>query len=142
MEIFYSSEFWYFFIPVILSIVIYFLSKNTNTERNHLLILFKANQRLSKKIQEELEKFIEEFNASNAIAFPERNITYGTWLELMSEEYKSNLSDELYDSVRKMKISKPALLSMTDSLNKQNEALRLLEIDMNLVTKKAREGRV
>lgn len=140
MDIFYTKEFWYFFIPVILSVVIYFLSKNTNAERNHLLILFKANQRLSKKIQEELEKFIEEFNASNAIAFPERNITYGTWLELMSEEYKSYLSDERYDSVRKMKVSKPALLSMIDSLNKQNEALRLLEIDMNLVTKKAKEA--
>lgn len=34
------------------------------------------------------------------------------------------------------------LLSMIDSLNKQKEALRLLEIDMNLVTKKVKEGRL
>ncbi|AEW86133.1 hypothetical protein FCOL_06560 [Flavobacterium columnare ATCC 49512] len=60
----------------------------------------------------------------------------------MSEEYKKNLSDELYEFTKKEKIPKPTLLSMTDSLNRQNEALRLIEIDMDLIIKKAKEGRV
>lgn len=139
MEILGTKEFWYFFIPVISGFVIYFLSENKKAEKKHLLILFKSNQMISKRIHEKLGKFIEEFNASTAIAFPERNLTYGTCLEMISEEYKLCLSDELYESVKKGKISKPTLLSMTDSLNKQNEALRLLEIDMNIVIKKVRE---
>ncbi|AMA49200.1 hypothetical protein [Flavobacterium covae] len=141
MEIFKTAEFWYFFIPVIISFVIYFLDKSVKDEKKHLLILFKSNQTISKNIQEKLRGFIVEFSASNAIAFPEKNLTYGTWLEMMSEEYKKNLSDELYEFAKKGKIPKPTLLSMTDSLNRQNEALRLMEIDMDLIIKKAKEGR-
>lgn len=81
MEILKTKEFWYFFIPVLSGFVIYFLGKNKKAEREHLLILFRANQKLSKTIQEELAAFIEEFDASNAIAFPERNITYGECLD-------------------------------------------------------------
>ena len=142
MGILQTREFWYFFIPVAITLIIYFVDKNIKAERKHLLVLFKSNQSLSKKIQEKLREFIAEFDASSAIAFPERNVTYGTWLEMMSEEYKANLSEELYEVAKKGKIPKPTLLSMIDSLNKQNEALRLMEIDMNLVIKKAREGRV
>ncbi|MFK7032589.1 hypothetical protein [Flavobacterium oreochromis] len=142
MEIFKTAEFWYFLIPVIIGFVIYFLDKSLKDERKHLLILFKSNQTISKNIQEKLRGFILEFDTSKAIAFPERNITYNNWLEMMAEEYNRNLSDELYESVKKGKISKPILLSMTDSLNRQNEALRLMEIDMDLIIKKAREGRI
>ncbi|ANO48660.1 hypothetical protein V8245_09665 [Flavobacterium columnare] len=142
MEIFKTAEFWYFLIPVIIGFVIYLLDKSVKEEKKHLLILFKSNQTISKNIQEKLRGFIVEFSASNAIAFPEKNVTYGTWLEMMSEEYKKNLSDELYEFTKKEKIPKPTLLSMTDSLNRQNEALRLIEIDMDLIIKKAKEGRV
>jgi len=139
MEILKTKEFWYFLIPVLSGFVIYFLGKNKKAERKHLLILFRANQKLSKKIQEELAVFIEEFDASNAIAFPERNITYGECLDTMSEEYKLNLSDEQFGIIRRRKLSKPTLLSLTASLEKQNEALRLLEIDMKMVIKKVRK---
>jgi hypothetical protein len=142
MEIIKTKEFWYFLIPVLLTLIIYFVDKSLKAERKHLLILFKSNQTLSKRIQGKLRDFIEEFDAANAIAFPERNVTYGTCLELMSEEYKSNLSEESYEFLKNGKIPKPTLLSMSDSLNKQNEALRLIDIDINLVIKKARDGRI
>lgn len=142
MEIITTKEFWYFLIPVLLTLIIYFVDKSLKAERKHLLILFKSNQTLSKRIQGKLRDFIEEFDAANAIAFPERNVTYGTCLELMSEEYKSNLSEESYEFLKNGKIPKPTLLSMSDSLNKQNEALRLIDIDINLVIKKARDGRI
>lgn len=139
MEILQTNEFWYFFIPLIAGFVIYYMGQNTKDERAHLLNLFKANQRISKDIQNKLKQFINDFNASEAIAFPERNLTYGTYLEMMSEEYEKNLSDELYEFTRTKKLTKPTLLTMIDSLNKQNEALRLMEIDINLVIKKANE---
>ncbi|QYS90665.1 hypothetical protein JJC04_11735 [Flavobacterium covae] len=88
MEIFKTAEFWYFLIPVIIGFVIYLLDKSVKEKKKHLLILFKSNQTISKNIQEKLRGFIVEFSASNAIAFPEKNVTYGTWLEMMSEEYK------------------------------------------------------
>lgn len=142
MEIIQTKEFWYFFIPIIVGFIMYYMGKSSKDEKAHLLILLKSNQTISKSIQEKIRQFINDFNASNAIAFPERNLTYGTYLEMMSEEYSKNLSDEKYEFVRYGKITKPTLLSMIESLNKQNEALRLMEIDIDLVIKKANQGKL
>jgi len=142
MEILQTPEFWYFLIPVIIGFVLYFMDKSMKADRKHLLILFKSNQTLSKNIQAKLRGFINEFDASKAIAFPERNLSYGTWLEMMEEEYNANLTDELYNFAKNGKMPKPTLLSMIDSLNRQNEALRLIDVDVNLIIKKTREGRV
>src|SRR5690606_8011031 len=142
MEILQTPEFWYFLTPVIIGFVLYFMDKSMKADRKHLLILFKSNQTLSKNIQAKLRGFINEFDASKAIAFPERNLSYGTWLEMMEEEYNANLTDELYNFAKNGKMPKPTLLSMIDSLNRQNEALRLIDVDVNLIIKKTREGRV
>lgn len=142
MEILKSKEFWYFFIPFVTGILIYYMGQSIRVERKHLLVLFKANQTLSKRIQEKLKLFIDTYGATNVIALPERNVTYGTWYELMVSEYDTYLSDVQYQQVKSTKISKPTLLSMTDSLNKQNEALRIIELDLNLVIKKVSEGRI
>ncbi len=139
MRILMTKEFWFFFIPVLSAFVIYFLGKNKKAERKHLLVLFKANQKLSKKIQKELNEFIIEFDASYSIAFPDNKLTYGECLEMISEEYSLNLSDEQFELVKHGKITKPTLLSLTNSLEKQNEALRFLEINMKMVIKKARK---
>jgi hypothetical protein len=146
MEIFKTTDFWYFLITLVVGTIvtfwIYFLGKSLKDDKKHLLILFKANQKISTEIQVNLKNFINEFNADNAIAFPERNLTYGIWLETMIAEYNSNLSDELYEFIKSQKLTKPNIQSMTESLNKQNENLRLLDIDMKLVINRARDKAV
>ena len=100
MEILQTKEFWYFLIPLLAGFVIYYMSKSSKDERTHLLILFKSNQTISKSIQEKLRQFINDFNASNTIAFPERNLTYSTYLDMMIEEYNANLSDNQYEFIK------------------------------------------
>lgn len=137
-----TKEFWYFFIPLVATIVFYYLNKSLKDEKKHLILIFKGNQTISLRIQDKLKGFISEFNAENAIAFPERNVTYGTFLEMTQKEYQSNLSDKRLENMQTTKLPKPTLLAMIDSLNKQNEALRLMEMDMDVVIQKAREGRI
>lgn len=134
-----TKEFWYFFIPTISAFVIYYLSVNTKNEKKYLLSLFKSNQKLSLKIQENLKNFIDEYNAYGAIAFPERNLSYGHYLEQMQANHTQNLSDEGYKllSENQKVLTKPMLASSIDSFNKQNESLRLMDIDIQLVIKKA-----
>ena len=42
-----TASFWYFFIPLVLTIVLYLHSKSLKSEKKHLYFLFKANQKLS-----------------------------------------------------------------------------------------------
>lgn len=55
----------------------------------------------------------------------------------MIAELNNNLSDELYEFIKSQKLTKSNIQSMTESLNKQNKNLRLLDIDMKLVIKRA-----
>lgn len=137
MSIFEKPEFWYTVTSVTVAFIIYFLSQNKKSGKKLILKLFLANQKLSLSIQKNLEGFIEKHDAFNAIAFPERNITYGHMLEQMKAEFEVNLSEPLYDKLKKTKFSKPEIDSAIDSLNKQNEALRLVDIDMRLIIRKA-----
>lgn len=136
-----TKEFWYFFIPTASGFVIYFLSVNTRNEKKYLQILFKSNQKLSLKIQADLTRFIEEYDAYDAIAFPEKNLSYGHYLEQMQASYAENLSEDCYKVLveNKKLLTKPMLTSYVDSLNKQNESLRLIDIDMQMVIRKAEQ---
>ena len=137
MNILHKPEFWYTTASIFAAFIIFFLSQNLRSGKKLILRLFKANQVISLNIQEKLDDFIKKHDAYDAIAFPEKNITYGHFLEQMKEEFDVNLSDQLYHTLKKRKFSKPEIESTIDSLNKQNEALRMMDIDMKLVIRKA-----
>jgi hypothetical protein len=136
MTIFLKPEFWYTTISIIAAFVIFYLSLGLKSGKKFLIRLFKANQTLSLSIQKNLSEFIDKNNAYNSIAFPERNITYGHFLEQMKTEFNMNLSESLFTKLKKSKLSKVELTSLIDSFNKQNEALRLIDVDLKLIIRK------
>lgn len=137
MNIFCKSDFWYAIAAIATAFIIYFLNKNTRGNKKYILKLFKANQILSLNTQNLIEEFIHKFNAYDAIAFPEKQLNYGHYLEQMKAEFENNLSDKVYNKLKKTKFTKPLIDSTIDSLNKQNESLRLIEIDIKIVIKQA-----
>lgn len=142
MTIFCKPEFWYTFATIIAAFVIYYLSLDLKSGKRYLLRLFKANQSLSLLIQKSLSEFIDSYNTFDSIAFPERNITFGHFLEQMKSEFAANLSEKLFFELKKRKYSKPELTSFIDSLNKQNEALRLVDIDLKLIIRKVESEQI
>jgi hypothetical protein len=137
MTIFCKPEFWYTFASILTAFIIFYLSLGLKSEKKYLLRLFRANQTLSLSIQKNLSEFIDKHNSFDSIAFPERNITYGHFLEQMKSEFAENLSEKLFSELKKRKFSKPELTSSIDSLNKQNESLRMVDVDLKLVIRKA-----
>lgn len=136
MSILQKPEFWYMVIPIAAAFIIYYLTLNKRSSKRLILRLFKENQKISQRIQQNLSDFIHKHNAYNSIAFPEKNITYGHFFEQMKVEYDSNLTDSLFQLIKKKGFSKPEIDITLESLNKQNEALRLMDIDMKLVIRK------
>jgi predicted choloylglycine hydrolase len=59
---------------------------------------------------------------ANSIAFPERNITYGHFLEQMKSEFNMNLSESLFSELKKNKLSKSEFFdNITLLMEKSNE---------------------
>jgi hypothetical protein len=138
MKIISTPEFWYFLIGLIACFVIYYMGKSVKDEKNHLLTLFKVNQKLSKELQTDPKTLISDFDADNKIAFHDGNVTYGEYLEMVITEYNNNLCDEKYELIRKQKLTKPNIESMIASLDQQNKALRLINLDIKRIMKQAK----
>jgi len=135
MDIFQTSGFWYFLIPVVIGILFWYDGKSTRDEKKHMLDLFKSNKNLSLRIQKELSELIEKHNCHNSIAFPERNLTYKVYLEMITEEHINRLSDDMYDNLKNSKLSKPSVATHINSLSTQNDNLILMEIDLKRISK-------
>ncbi|SHG83138.1 hypothetical protein [Flagellimonas flava] len=108
----------------------YSFYRKPKEELNHLKVQFKATQKLSKDLQVELERYITETNSWDHQMFT--NISFGSYLTEMKESYKQNLSDELYDKLDNLDLTKSTILSMTKSIETQFNALQQIQIEIRM----------
>ena len=140
MGILETKEFWYFFIPLVVGIVIYYAGKSVKDERNHLLLMYKSTQQSSRSLQGKIEQFIKDSNVGNEIMFPEKHLTYIEYLEALKEDYEKSLSDGKHDFIiNERKLSKPTLQAMIDSITKQNDELRNIHIELDMIMKRVKK---
>lgn len=93
----------------ILTFGLQFFSK-PKEEFNHLKIQFKATQKLSLQVQSELEQYIIKYNAENKYMFS--GMTYKACLTERRRSFKENLSDEIFNKIESLKLSKTNINSM------------------------------
>ncbi|HET9055786.1 MAG TPA: hypothetical protein VFN30_02950 [Chitinophagaceae bacterium] len=103
-------------------------------EKEHLLAQFLATQKISNQTKKNLIEFATANNAFDKELFPE--VTYQSYITKMETSYNENLSDELFEKLKKMKLSKSNILSMTKSLERQFEALLQINTQVELHLKR------
>lgn len=100
-------------------------------EFNHLKIQFKATQKLSLQVQSELEQYIIKYNAENKYMFS--GMTYKACLTEMRRSFKENLSDEIFNKIESLKLSKTNINSMNESLKTQYSALSQIHSQLRIM---------
>ena len=108
----------------------YSFYRKPKEELDHLKVQFNATQQLSKEVQRELENYINNTKSREQLMYP--NITFGSYLIEMRESYKENLSDDLYNKLNNLKLTKPIIKSMTESLETQFKALQQIQIELKI----------
>ena len=98
---------------------------------SHLKIQFRATQRLSLRVQEELRQCIDMYDTRNQFLMP--GITYQDYLSLMEKSYDENLSDKLLEKISSLKLSENNIDSMTKSLEIQFEALSQIDVQLHTI---------
>lgn len=136
MEILQTKEFWYFFIPVALTILFYFISKSNKDERQHLLVMYKLTQASSKRVQEKIKYLINECALGSHKAFIKRDMSYSSYLDMLELDYEKSLSEKMYEQIKNDRsFSKPVLISMTEMITKHSEEFRVIELELDLIIK-------
>ena len=120
-------------IGVIVAVItfIYQFHLKPKEKLSHLKIQFKATQRLSLQVQEELRKFIEKYDAGDQFLMP--GITYQAYLAKMERSFDENLSDRLLKEVESLKPSDYTIDSMLKSLETQFEALSQIDTQLRTI---------
>lgn len=91
-------------------------------DRNNLLGVFKATQKLHLEVQLLIQKYIDENNGANHELYT--NITFKQYLNVAKEEYEKGLSDKVYDDLKNNQIyTKSNIASFLKMIETQNNAL-------------------
>ena len=112
----------------------YSFFRKPKEELQHLKAQFKATQSISKELQSEIENYISKTGRGDELMFS--NISYSSYLNTLKESYKENLSDELYNKLERLNLSKSIINSMIKSLDGQFAALQHILIEMKIKNKR------
>ena len=120
-------------IGVVIAIItfIYQFHLKPKEKLSHLKIQFKATQRLSLQVQEELREFIEKYDAGDQFLMP--GITYQAYLAQMDRSFDENLSGRLLKEVESLKPLDNTIDSMLKSLETQFEALSQIDAQLRTI---------
>lgn len=99
-------------------------------EFHHLKVQFRATQSMSKELQSELEDYINKTGSGDEFIF--QNISYTSYLNVLKESYKENLSDDLLYRLDELNLSKSIIESMIKSLDKQFSELQQILIEIKI----------
>lgn len=120
-------------IGVVIAIItfIYQFHLKPKEKLSHLKIQFKATQRFSLQVQEELREFIEKYDAGDQFLMP--GITYQAYLAQMERSFDENLSGRLLKEVESLKPLDNTIDSMLKSLETQFEALSQIDAQLRTI---------
>jgi len=91
-------------------------------ERNNLLGVFIATQKLHLEVQSLLQKYIDENKGANHEIYP--NITFQQTLNMYKQEFEKGLSDKVYQDLKKNQIyTKSNIATFQNMIDTQHNAL-------------------
>lgn len=94
---------------------------DTSDEKNNLLGVFKATQRLHLEVQDIIQTYIDTNDGADHHLYP--NITFQDYLNRAKIEFEKDLSNKTYDYVRSLNLNSSNIASMLKLLETQNHAL-------------------
>lgn len=104
-------------------------------ERNNLLGVFIATQKLHLEVQSIIQKYIDENNGAEHLLYP--NITFQQYLNVAKEEYEKSLSDKVYQDLKNNQIyTKSNIATFQNMIDTQHNALLLFTNQLLFLDKK------
>jgi len=94
---------------------------DTSDQKNNLLAVFKATQKLHLEVQDMIETYIDANEGAEHLLYP--NITFQAYLDRAKFEFEKDLSDKTYDYIKGLPLNSSNIASMLKLLENQNHAL-------------------
>ncbi|MNK22903.1 hypothetical protein D3C87_411850 [compost metagenome] len=118
-----------------LAIFFFLMDKNllptTLLARKYMLSKLEKNKIRDKQLQEELQELINQNDAWSYLAFPDSEVTYKEYMELLEEKYSIEYADAEFESLRTKKMSRRQMHDYIEKIRSQEEAALALKADVD-----------
>lgn len=122
-------------IGLVATIFFFLVDKNllptTLLLRRHMLSKLENNKNKDLQLQSELEQLVDENNAWSYVAFPDSEVTYKEYLELLREKFSIEYSDSEFESLRTNRMTRRQMADYIQKIKNQEEAAQALRMDVN-----------
>lgn len=122
-------------IGLVVAIFFFLVDKNllptTLLVRKHMLSKLEKNKSMNLQLQSELEELVDRNNAWSYVAFPDSEVTYKEYLDLLREKFSIEYSATEFESLRKNKMTRKQVAEYAQKINDQQEAVEALQFDVN-----------
>lgn len=116
-------------IGLIVAIVFFLIDKNLLPDslaaRKRLATRLEENMRVELQLQQEFEDLIKAYKVWSHTAFPNTDVTYGEYIELLKEKSNIEYSKSEFDKIQK-KSSRAQFFEYIDKIKNQEEAVAAL----------------
>lgn len=109
---------------LLIALLTYYKTFNSkpDEERNNLLGVFIATQKLHLEVQSILQKYIDDNDGANHLLYPE--ITFQKMLGMYKQEYEKSLSDKVYQQLKNNQTyTKSNIATFQNMIDNQHNAL-------------------
>ncbi|MEQ6119677.1 hypothetical protein [Reichenbachiella sp. MALMAid0571] len=128
------------FSGIVIPIVLFLLSKDyfgqKFRQKKYLLSKFLENKQKIEHFTTSLEHLLQTNNSPESKIFPNSDITYLEYLNVMKLKYESEYSSLQYSLLKKKKLSKLELQEYIEKLKIQEDSLNKLILNLDLIKAK------
>jgi hypothetical protein len=122
-------------IGLVVVIFFFLVDKNllptTLLVRKHMLSKLEKNKRINLQLQSELEELVDRNGAWSYVAFPDSEVTYKEYLDLLREKFSIEYSDSEFESLRTNRMTRGQVTDYIQKIKDQEEAALALQLDIN-----------
>lgn len=122
-------------IGLVVVIFFFLVDKNllptTLLVRKHMLSKLEKNKMINLQLQSELEELVDRNDAWSYVAFPDSEVTYKEYLDLLREKFSIEYSDSEFESLRTNRMTRGQVTDYIQKIKDQEEAALALQLDIN-----------
>lgn len=120
---------------LIAAIFFFLIDKNllpaTVITRKYMLSRLQKNKNKEKELQLELEQLIDRNDAWSSLAFPDSEVTYKEYMELLKEKFSIEYADTEFEVLRSKRMSRKQVAEYLEKIKNQEEAAVALQVDVD-----------
>ncbi len=122
-------------IGFLMAVFFFFVDKNVLPgafiARKTIISQLEKNKKMELQLQAEFEELINAHQAWSFTAFPNSDITYAEYIELLKEKASIEYADSEFEKLKSTKLLREQLYDYIERIKDQEEAMAALQADLD-----------